>query len=281
MAALFLMRYLFFMSLFLSTACSEVFFYPQQEHLMTPQDIGLDYENVYLQAADGTKLHAWFLPATKLPRGTVLFLHGNAENISTHIGSVHWLPAAGYNVFLLDYRGYGQSGGRARLPNLFLDVDAALEHLVAHAEKYSPPLILLGQSIGGALAISTLAHSPHKNKVQTLVIESAFSSYRQIAREKLRAFWPTYLFSYPLSFFISNYRSPVREIHKLGGIPLLIIHGDADQTVPVHHSQQLFEAALEPKELWIVPEGNHIDAFNQEHYRKRFIDYLDGIKKEK
>ena len=93
--------------------CNGVFFVPYRAHVQTPKQLGLAYEDVYFQAGDGTLLHAWFLPAESKALGTILFLHGNAENISTHIMSVRWLPARGFNVLLLDYRGYGASGGVA------------------------------------------------------------------------------------------------------------------------------------------------------------------------
>ena len=95
------------------TATTALLFYPQDHHVRTPHDLALDYQDVWLTAADGTRLHAWWLPAvggnSKTP--TVLHLHGNAENISTHIQSVAWLPLEGVNVLMLDYRGFGLSVG--------------------------------------------------------------------------------------------------------------------------------------------------------------------------
>jgi len=90
----------------LVTGCTTLFFQPLGKHIRTPKDIGLDYEDLWFKSADGVLLNAWFLPAKTVARGTVLFLHGNAENISTHIGAVFWLPERGFNVLLLDYRGY-------------------------------------------------------------------------------------------------------------------------------------------------------------------------------
>ena len=97
------------------SACTNVFFQPQQIQYLTPDKIGLAYEDVYFSSSGGLKLHGWLLPATGKAQGTILFLHGNAENITTHIASVYWLPAQHYNVFLPDYRGYGLSEGESEL----------------------------------------------------------------------------------------------------------------------------------------------------------------------
>ena len=83
----------------LAAGCTSLLFYPTADHVMTPDVIGLDYRDVTFTASDGTQLHGWFLPAAEKPSGTIVFVHGNAENISTHIASVAWLPAEGFNVF--------------------------------------------------------------------------------------------------------------------------------------------------------------------------------------
>ncbi len=122
------------------TGCSGLFFYPYRGHLQTPDQLGLTYENVYLKAADDVQLHAWFLPATGSVRGTVYYLHGNAENISTHIHSVRWLPDEGYNVLLLDYRGYGLSEGKAALPGALWDIKAGLQWLLEQPDVTDKPI---------------------------------------------------------------------------------------------------------------------------------------------
>lgn len=270
------MRNLIFIGL-LSAAllgCSGVFFQPYRGHVQTPKNLGLAYEDVNFQAGDGTPLHAWFLPAEGKVQGTILFLHGNAENISTHIMSVRWLPAKGFNVFLLDYRGYGASGGVATLPGVQDDMDAALRHLLARNDVDPDRVVVLGQSLGGAIAIYNVAHSPYRRHIRALAVESAFASYREIAREKLAAFWLTWPLQYPLSWTVSDAYSPADAVADISPIPLLIIHGDQDPIVPLKHGQRLYELAREPKQLWLVPRGGHIQAFQSQIYRDRFVAYL-------
>ena len=257
--------------------CSNAFFLPYHGHVQTPERLGLAYEDVYFNASEGTHLHGWFLPAQGKAHGTILFLHGNAENISTHIMSVRWLPQRGFNVFLLDYRGYGTSTGKPTLAGVQDDVDSALKMLIARPDVDASRIVVFGQSLGGAIAIYNVAHSPYRRHIRALVVESAFSSHRRITREKLGDFWLTWPLQWPLSWTVSDEYSPSRAVADVGPIPLLIIHGDRDPIVPPHHAQRLFDLAREPKAVWTVPGGGHIQAFQKYEYRDRFVAYLTEI----
>ena len=273
------MRSLIFIGLLSSAllGCNGVFFQPYREHVQTPKQLGLAYEDVHFQAGDGTPLHAWFLKAEGKAQGTILFLHGNAENISTHIMSVLWLPARGFNVFLLDYRGYGASGGAASMSGVQDDMDAALRTVLARKDVDPDRVVVLGQSLGGTIAIYNVAHSPYRRHIRALVVESAFASYRQITREKLADFWLTWPLQWPLSWTVSDEYNPSVAVAGVSPIPLLIIHGDRDSIVPVDHGKRLFELAQEPKQIWIVSAGGHIQAFQHQSYRDRFVNYLTAV----
>jgi fermentation-respiration switch protein FrsA (DUF1100 family) len=258
----------------LFAGCTNLFFQPMHGLLLTPDRVGLIYEDVYVASADGVQLHAWFLPAQGEARGTVFFLHGNAENISTHLGYVYWLPARGFNVFLLDYRGYGLSQGAPFLAGVLDDVDAGFKALLARPDVDRERIVVLGQSLGGSLAAYYVAHTPLRSYVRALAIESTFPSYRYIAREKFGSFWITWPLQYPLSWTIDDDYSPINVIKQISPIPLLVIHGDADDIVPVHHGRRLYEEAREPKEWWLVPGGGHTQAFRRAEFRDRFVAYL-------
>lgn len=257
--------------------CGNVFFLPYRGHVQTPDRLGLKYEDVYFNAGDGTRLHGWFLPAQGRALGTILFLHGNAENISTHIMSVRWLPVRGFNVFLPDYRGYGVSEGKPSFAGVQDDVESALKTLIAQPGVEPGRIVVFGQSLGGAIAVYRVAHSAYRANIRALVVESAFSSHRQITREKLADFWLTWPLQYPLSWTVSDEYSPAGAVARIAPIPLLIIHGDSDPIVPLHHGQRLFDLAREPKQLWIVQGGNHIQAFQSQNYRDRFVAYLTEV----
>ncbi len=262
----------------LLSGCTKLFFHPHSFLIDTPDKHGIEYRIENFQAADGTALNAWFLPAQSKDgskaKATVLFLHGNAENISTHFRSIAWLPAEGFNVLAPDYRGYGASEGTPSLAGMQLDIDAAMRSLLAHQDVDPNRIIIFGQSLGGALAIHYAAHNAYRANIRAVVIDSAFYDYRQVANEKLAASFITWPFQWLPWLTIDNDYSPAASIAALSPLPLLLIHGDQDMVVPAHHSRQLFERAGEPKELWIIPGAGHTQSLASEAVRNRLIEFL-------
>ena len=255
-------------------ACTPVFFQPHNVIVSTPGLYGIDYQPVELRAADGTALFAWFMPARGEARATVLYLHGNAENISAHFANVAWLPAAGFNVLALDYRGYGGSEGRPSLGGVQLDIDAAMRALLERPDVDPDRIIVFGQSLGGALAIHYVAHSAYRSHICAVIADSAFADYRLVAREKMADLFLTWPFQWLPNFTIDNDYSPIASVHALSPIPLLLIHGARDGIVPPHHSQLLFEAAQAPKDFWSIPDSGHIQALRSSSVRKRLTEFL-------
>jgi len=258
----------------LLSSCTQVFFQPHSFLIDTPEHHGIEYQIESFEASDGTILNAWFLPAKDKVKATVLFLHGNAENISTHFRSIMWMPAKGFNVLALDYRGYGASEGKPSLKGVQLDIDAAMRSLLAHEGVDPDRIVILGQSLGGALAIHYVAHSVYKNNIRALIIDSAFYDYRQIAKEKFNASFITWPFQWLPWLTIENGYSPAASVAAISPIPLLLMHGEQDVVVPQHHSQQLYEQAGKPKELWLVAGPGHTQSLNKEETREKLIDYL-------
>jgi len=270
-------RFIALISSVLLVGCTSVFFQPQQIQYLTPDQIGLKYEEVTIKSADEVKLIGWWLPALGTAKGTILFLHGNAQNISTHIGSVYWLPAQQYNVLLLDYRGYGGSEGSPSLEGVQDDINSAMSYLLKRQDIDTERIAILAQSLGGASAIYNVANSPYRANIKALISESAFSDYRMIAREKMASFWLSWPLQWPLSFTIDNAYSPLPAVNKISPIPLLIIHGDRDEVVPLSHGQTLFAAAEQPKELWVAEGMGHIEAFRHQEYRTKLLEYLQRV----
>jgi uncharacterized protein len=243
-------------------ACTRLFFHPMAQQVFDPATAGIVYEAVDFEATDGTRLHGWFLPS-QLPdvEGTVLFLYGNAENKSTHIASVYWMPEHGYNVFLFDYRGYGGSGGRPTLSGLHDDIESALRYLISRPEPSTKHIIVFGQSLGGALALTAVSDSAWRPHIEGVVVEGAFSGYRAIAREKMAGFWLMRPLAWPFSLTVSDRYDPVDAAARISPIPLLLVYANEDDIVPVHHGEVLYEAARSPKWLWKIGSIAHITAF--------------------
>lgn len=257
-----------------TSACTRFFFYPLYKQVRTPEEIGLPYDNVWLETDDGVLLHGWYLPAQGRACATILFLHGNAQNVSTHIASVYWLPERGFNVFMIDYRGYGDSTGSPSLTGLQTDIDAAMRYLLTQGGGEGDGTIVFGQSLGGAAAVYYVAHSRYRSHIRALVVESSFSSYRDIAQEKLAGFWLTWPFQWLARWTVSDSYSPVAAVGRVTPIPLLLIHGDKDAIIPLEHSERLYDAAKSPKELWTVENAGHIGAFRSERWREELVSFL-------
>lgn len=259
------------------TGCTSVFLQPDRVPYFADRPLGTPYEDVWIAAPDGQKLHALYLPAHGPARATVLYLHGNAENLSSHVRAVGWLPAEGYSVLALDYRGYGRSPGKASIRGVHEDAAVALAWLAAQRGGTDMPVIVYGQSLGASIAIRSVASSPFRDTVTAVVAESPFASYRGIAREKLSQVWLTWPLQWPLSLLISDRYAAIDVVNQLSPIPLLLIHGAHDVVVDVRHSQRLYAAAEPPKDLWVIPQGGHIDATRSEPVRERLLAFLASI----
>ncbi|MFT6113316.1 MAG: fermentation-respiration switch protein FrsA (DUF1100 family) [Oleispira sp.] len=255
---------------------TSVFFYPQQQYLRTPTDINLVYEEVTTYATDGTEINSWFLPAfenedKKPDSPIVLFLHGNAENISTHIGSVYWLPEQGVNVFLLDYRGFGRSLGDPYIPAIFQDVESSLIWLRNRFPQRK--IFMFGQSIGSAVATTSMALFKDQYNLAGLILDSSFTGYRDIAQHVTLASPITWI-AWPFTWLLPTKWDPVDYVAQISPKPLLMFHSQADGILPYHLGQALYEQAKEPKE-WLESKGGHIQTFNFEEYRTILLTFLN------
>jgi len=255
--------------------CGRLYFFPDGQLRVLPSQLGLAYEDLFLASGEET-LHAWFLPAVDVPDPApgVLFLHGNAENISSHVGSVHWLPAHGFHVLLFDYRGYGNSTGRPDLEGVELDAEAALRTLRARPEVDPERIVVFGQSLGGSIALPMLERVQQELPVAAVVVDSAFASYRGIARDKLAQVWITWPLQWPLSFLFPDDPRPVESIARLEVPSVLVVHGEADEVVPIEHGRRLTDAAPEGTAFWSVPGAGHIQVFADPEWQRRLVDHL-------
>jgi len=219
---------------------------------------GVQVEDVYFESIDGVKLHAWFIPAKK-PVATWLWYHGNAGNLSHRLENILELIPLNLNIFIFDYRGYGKSEGKPNEKGFYLDSQAAYDYLKLKKNIDPNELFLFGRSLGGACAIQVAS----KNKAAGLVVESVFTSVRDMA---------DIMFSFfPLKFLLrSNYNSI--ETISLVNMPKMFIHGTDDEIIPVSMGRKLFEVSEEPKIFYEIKGAGHNDT-----YQVGGQDYLDKI----
>lgn len=257
--------------------CSSLLFYPEPGQPFTPEVAGLAWQPVRLRAADGVALQAWWLPAKAgvAVKGTVLHLHGNGGNLARHLGGSWWLPAEGYQVLMLDYRGYGLSAGTPRLPDLYLDVQAALDWLGHDPRAGRSPMVLLGQSLGGALAIHYLAsHPAEAARFKALVFDGAPASYRQVGRFALSKSWLTWPLQVPLSWFVPDADSALASAPALKQTPKLVFQSLDDTVVPLENGIALYQALPPPRVLQLT-RGGHVQTFADPTYRQVMLRFLE------
>lgn len=307
-----LIIFLGFISLFAFGGCSHLFYHPTKEEYTTPDKFLVSYENVYFETSDGHQLHAWKMLAdfsehkNKMVKGTILFFHGNAENLSSHFLHLAWLTKFGYQVLIFDYRGFGRSPGKPDQVGLYQDALAAFDYSFKWHQKTAPTAfyIVYAQSLGGIVAARAMVDFPHKDKIDLLVLDSTFSSYQNIAFHKLSRSWIFTLLS-PLAYIVvSDKMESKSHLPKLAPTPLLVIHGDQDMAVPYQFGEEIF--SLYPgknKWFWSIPGGQHTDIFFRpdyletpikletknpatddsapkiQKYRQQFIEFLDQLKK--
>ena len=251
------------------------FFYPdRRQHVW--KDPGLPYEDVFFHAADGTKLHGWFVPAVGEARGTVVHMHGNAQNITVHYGFVDWLPARGYNVFAFDYRGYGKSDGSPTISGCVADGLAAIEYVHGRAADGDGRIVVLGQSLGAAVATAVVGRE-QPDGVRGVFLDSGFVSYPRIVGEKMRETVVLFPLSFLAPLLVDDEYSPDLYIARIAPRRVLFLHGTADRTIPSAHSETLHELAGEPKSLHLAAGSGHLEAldFQRNTWRPVLLEFLE------
>jgi len=223
-----------------------IVFHPLDELAATPSDWGMEFEDIRLESEDGTRLHGWYIPAGNASR-VLLFLHGNAGNISHRRDSIGIFHDLGLDVFIIDYRGFGQSQGQPTENGLYMDAFSAWNYLTEQRGIEAQEIVVFGRSLGGAVA----AQLASRVKPAAVIIESGFSSAADASR-----------LIYPLlsRIVLLRYQFPAADRLAEADAPILIMHSPADRIVPIELGQRLFQRAPEPKHF-VELSGGHNDGF--------------------
>lgn len=236
---------------------------------VTPSAFGLDYSDVWipLSTEGGGTLHGWWLPADSDNDLTILYLHGNAGNISSNLAKAVQLRSLGASVLALDYRGYGLSSGPFPTEQrLYDDALAAWQYL--QTEKQVPPhhLVIYGHSLGGAIGIELARRIPN---LAGLVVEASFTSMVDMAVLSQYNRW------FPVSQLLNQRFDSLAKVGRLK-VPTFYLHGLADDSVPATMGETLYHASSGPKALWLVPNADHNDLPNWagEEFSQRLRQFL-------
>ncbi len=221
-------------------------YFPYTRLETTPSTIQLNYEDIYITTEDNINIHGWYIPHDK-PRATLLFLHGNAGNISHRLDSLAIFHSLALSVLIIDYRGYGQSDGKPSEQGTYKDAIAAWNYLLEDKGLPGNDIIIFGRSLGAAVA--TWLATQYQPKA--LILESAFTSIQDMGKH----YYP-YL---PVELLTRIKYLSIDRINKIN-CPVLFIHSPTDDIVPYKLGRQLFENANDPK-IFLDIKGGHNDGF--------------------
>ncbi len=222
----------------------------------TPAAFNLDYQDVWLPVTTASghinHIHGWWVPAASLEAPVWLFLHGNGSTIGDEVKRAFWFHQLGFSCLLIDYRGYGRS--KSKFPtesSVYEDVVAAWNDLTR--VRHIPPerIFVYGHSLGGAIAIELASRHP---EIAGLVVEGSFTTMRSMVDHLYRHFG-----IFPVDLLLHQQFNSLNKVRSLA-MPVLFIHGTADEIIPADMSQTLFEAASEPKKLLLIPDAGHHDV---------------------
>jgi len=225
---------------------SHYIYYPERVLSADPGDIGLNFESVSFETTDRVKLSGWFVPSESA-RGVILFCHGNAGNISHRLESIQIFHQLGLDVFIFDYRGYGQSEGKPTEQGTYKDAEAAWQYLIKERQVNPNEVIVFGRSLGGAVA-AWLAQNYIPG---ALILESTFTSLPDIAST---------LYPYIPVRLLLRFRYNTAEYLDSVNCPVLIVHSRNDEIMPFNHGRRLFEMAKKPKKFLEIA-GTHNEGF--------------------
>lgn len=236
-------------------------FYPLDTLDQTPEDWGLEYQDVWLETEDGVRLHGWYLPHPEA-RQVLLFFHGNAGNISHRRESLEIFHRLGLGTLIIDYRGYGRSEGRPTEQGLYADARAAWQWLTVQRGFDPGQILLFGRSLGGVVATRLASEVQPRG----LIVESAFTSARDVGRK----FFP--LLSW---LVVLRYDFDAEEWIRKVRCPVLVLHSPQDEIIPYELGEKLFQAANEPKRFFRL-RGGHNDGFlrSQPEYERVLSDFI-------
>ncbi len=242
---------------------SKLIYFPSRFVERTPSDVGLNYDDVMLATEDGVRISAWYVPRDDA-RTTVLLFHGNAGNNGDRIAELKTLHSLGFTTLIVDYRGFGKSDGHPSEQGTYLDAQAAWDHLTQSRGIPASSIVVLGESIGGAVAIDLAS----RVSAGALVVQSSFTRLADIAA-----------IHYPLIPVRWILRHRYDSIDRVGRIkcPKLFFHSTDDSLIPIANGRALFEAAAPSKQFVETPGDHNSGGFMYSNqFAEQLRDFIDS-----
>ncbi|MEK6646328.1 MAG: alpha/beta hydrolase [Candidatus Firestonebacteria bacterium] len=250
----------------------------------TPAGFNLTYENVKFKTSDGLELAGWFIPVNK-PKGLIILCHGIGADKSDLVRMAPFLYHGGYSVFIFDFRSHGDSSGKYTSMGYYerQDLNSAIDYLKLRKDCSNLNIGVYGFSMGASIAYIV---SSENKEIKAVIGDSGFVSAKDIITRYANKFF--HIPKYPLvpiviwvgeKWIKCKYSDidAIKYIEKISPRPVLIIHGEKDENIPVDDARKLFEKAREPKELWIIPNAGHTETYStmQSVYEQKIIDFFN------
>ena len=259
-----------------------------------PSEQGMPYEDVYMDTPDGLRLHAWWIRpdavSERRQRATLIFFHANAGNMGFRLDNIRQMYGDfKLNVFILSYRGYGNSTGTPTEEGILMDAETTWQHVTHRTDVDTARLIIFGRSLGGSVAIAQA--SKHSKPLETddaaaglgsgggpyvsgLIVENTFTSISSL----VNTLFP--LLS-PLKPLILRLDWPAIQRIALVTCPILLLSGQLDEVVPAQHMQDLYDAAVRSrnKEILKVKTGLHNNTWSEggAEYKTAVVRFLEAF----
>jgi len=249
-------------NLFFNYALEDSFIYfPEKEMVSTPKEIGLAYEDIYLQTTDNVKINCWYVNNPESKK-VILFFHGNGGNISHLVSLLKYFYELPVDVCLLEYRGYGRSEGKASAGNFYQDAQLVYDYLVDKKNYLPRDIVVWGWSLGSCVAIDLAVNK----KVGGVIIQSGLTSVNDMLSKK-------YPFFLHLLLHLKSDFNNTKRLKKLG-VPILFMHSKKDQIIPYEMGEENYDTANQPKYFIDLGNNEHAGFSFDESITKKIREFI-------
>jgi abhydrolase domain-containing protein 17 len=238
--------------------CVVIYFLSNRSIFVPPASTYHDNKNIIkIRTANSNNISAIYLrnPNAKY---TILYSHGNAEDIGMILPLLQEYYSWGFSVIGYDYQGYGTSTGTPTEQNSYADIKSVYEYLTLQQHTNPQHIILFGRSLGSGPSIELATKVP----VAGVIIESGFTTIYRVVTH-IPIFWP------------DKYKNLAKINHLK--IPVLFIHGEKDNIIPIWHSKKLYDTYLGPKKFYWIPNVGHNDIVIDATYKSNIMNWVNGL----